>query len=320
MEYVGGGSLADRLDGTPRPPRAAARLVETLARAMAEAHRLGVVHRDLKPGNILLTTDGVPKIADFGLAKLLDVDSGLTRTDSVLGTPSYMAPEQAEGKTEEIGPAADVYALGAILYECSTGRPPFRGATVLDTLQQVKTAEPVPPSRLVPGCRGTSRRSCLKCLAEGPGKRYDSAAALAEDLRRFRPASRSWRGRWARSERAWRCWRNPVVAGLLGDAAAGCRWRRRGDTSLCVLAVGCAAPRQRTPDRAATPSTASTSLTAQSPGNDHQAPAPTRDLPDGRLPSREDAAPGHLDWDNLRPVSPTNWPRDLRMACRSWGL
>ena len=118
---------------------------------MAEAHRQGIVHRDLKPGNILLTPDGTPKVADFGLAKLLNVESGLTRTDSVLGSPSYMAPEQAEGKTKEVGPAADVYALGAILYELLTGRPPFRGATVLETLEQVKTAEPVPPSRLVPG-------------------------------------------------------------------------------------------------------------------------------------------------------------------------
>ena len=143
MEFVGGGSLADHLDGTPRP-RFRARwpeVVEALAQAMAEAHRRGIVHRDLKPGNILLTPDGVPKVADFGLAKLLTAESGLTRTDSVLGSPSYMAPEQAEGKTREVGPAADQYALGAILYEMLTGRPPFRGATVLDTLQQVKTAE-----------------------------------------------------------------------------------------------------------------------------------------------------------------------------------
>src|SRR5262249_33286433 len=131
MEYVGGGSLATRLDGTPRPPRQAARLVETLAGAMAEAHRPGGVHRDLKPANILRRAEGVPKGADFGLAKLLDVESGLTRTDSVLGSPSYMAPEQAEGKNKGIGPAADIYALGSILYELLTGRPPFRGATVL---------------------------------------------------------------------------------------------------------------------------------------------------------------------------------------------
>jgi serine/threonine protein kinase len=125
MEFVGGGSLADGLDGIPRPPRAAAKLVECLARAIGEAHRLGIIHRDLKPANILLTPDGVPKVADFGLVKLLNVESGLTRTDSVLGSPSYMAPEQAEGKTQQIGPTADQYALGAILYEllvCNGGR------------------------------------------------------------------------------------------------------------------------------------------------------------------------------------------------------
>ena len=199
MEYVGGGSLADRLDGTPRPPREAARLVETLAGAMAEAHRQGVVHRDLKPGNILLTPEGVPKVADFGLAKLLNVESGLTRTDSVLGSPSYMAPEQAEGKTKEVGPAADVYALGAILYELLTGRPPFRGATVLETLQQVKTAEPVPPSRLVPGLPRDARDDRAEVPAKGPGQ------ALRLGRRRWpktcgdsRRASRSWRGRWGR--------------------------------------------------------------------------------------------------------------------------
>ena len=137
---------------------------------MAEAHRQGVVHRDLKPANVLLTPDGTPKVTDFGLAKQLDVESGLTQTGSVLGTPSYMAPEQAEGKTREIGPAADVYALGAILYELLTGRPPFRGATVLETLQQVKTAEPVPPSRLVPGLPRDLETICLKCLQKDPAQ------------------------------------------------------------------------------------------------------------------------------------------------------
>ena len=202
MEYVGGGSLADRLDGTPRPPREAARLVETLAGAMAEAHRLGIVHRDLKPANILLTPEGAPKVADFGLAKLLNVESGLTRTDSILGSPSYMAPEQAEGKTKEVGPAADVYALGAILYELLTGRPPFRGATVLETLEQVKTAEPVPPSRLVPGLPRDVETIALKCLQKDPGRRYESAAALAEDLRRFLAGE-------------------PIVARPVGSAGAG---------------------------------------------------------------------------------------------------
>ena len=152
MEFVDGGSLADRLDGTPRPPREAARLVETLARAMAEAHRQGIVHRDLKPANILLTPDGTPKVADFGLAKLLNVESGADADRLGPGHAQLHGPRAGRGQdARTIGPAADVYALGAILYELLTGRPPFRGATVLDTLQQVKTAEPVPPSRLVPG-------------------------------------------------------------------------------------------------------------------------------------------------------------------------
>ena len=141
--------------------------------AIAEAHARAIVHRDLKPANVLLTADGTPKITDFGLAKWLGSDSGLTRTESIMGTPSYMAPEQAGGKTREVGPAADVYALGAILYELLTGRPPFRGTTVLETLEQVKSAEPVPPSRLVPGLPRDLETICLKCLQKEPGKRYD---------------------------------------------------------------------------------------------------------------------------------------------------
>ncbi len=220
MEYVGGGSLADRLDGTPRPPREAARLIETLAGAMAEAHRQGVVHRDLKPGNILLTPEGVPKVADFGLAKLLNVESGLTRTDSVLGSPSYMAPEQAEGKTYDIGPAADIYSLGAIFYELLTGRPPFRGATVLETLQQVKTAEPVPPSRLVPGLPRDAETVVLKCLQKDPAKRYESATALAEDLRRYHAGEPIVARPVGSPERAWRwCKRNPTLAVLAAAVA-----------------------------------------------------------------------------------------------------
>jgi eukaryotic-like serine/threonine-protein kinase len=213
MEYVDGGNLSGRLDGVPRPPREAARLIETLALAMAEAHRHGVIHRDLKPSNILLTKQGMPKIADFGLAKFLDVDQGLTQTDSVLGSPSYMAPEQADGKAKHIGPTADVYALGAILYELLTGRPPFRGESVLDTLQQVRESEPVSPSRLVPGLPRDIETILLKCLQKDPKRRYDSATAMAEDLRRFqadepvvaRPVG------WA--ERSWRwCRRNPTPA------------------------------------------------------------------------------------------------------------
>jgi len=172
MEYVGGGTLASRLNGTPWSPREAARLVELLSCAMAEAHRQGVVHRDLKPSNILMTTENAPKVADFGLAKLLGADSGLTRTDSILGSPSYMSPEQADGKVREIGPASDIYALGAILYELLTGRPPFRGGTVLDTLQQVKTVEPVSPARLVPSLARDIETITLKCLHKEKEKRY----------------------------------------------------------------------------------------------------------------------------------------------------
>jgi WD40 repeat protein/tRNA A-37 threonylcarbamoyl transferase component Bud32 len=216
MEYVAGGSLADRLDGVPRPPREAAGLIEILARAIAEAHRLGIVHRDLKPGNILLTPEGAPKIADFGLAKLMNADSGMTATESILGSPSYMAPEQAEGHTKNAGPRADLYALGAMLYELLTGRPPFRGATMLETLQQVKTTEPVPPSRLVPGIPRDVETIALKCLQKDPARRYESGEALAEDLRRFRaglPIVARPVGSVERTAR-W-CRRNPVVAGLL---------------------------------------------------------------------------------------------------------
>ena len=215
LEYVDGGGLDKSLDGTPWTARRAAGLVQHLASAIDEAHRLGIVHRDLKPGNILLMADGTPKITDFGLAKSLGDDSGLTATDSIMGSPSYMAPEQAAGQTRHLGTPADIYALGATLYELLTGRPPFRGATVLETLEQVKNVEPVAPSRLIPGLPRDVETIALKCLQKEPGKRYDSAAALAEDLRRFledepivaRPVpvwERAWR--WAR--------RHPAPAAL----------------------------------------------------------------------------------------------------------
>jgi serine/threonine-protein kinase len=221
MEYVAGGSLAERLDGTPWEARDAARLVETLARALHEVHRLGVVHRDLKPANVLMAADGTPKVADFGLAKSLDVESGLTRTDHVLGSPSYMGPEQAEGKAGVIGPAADVYSLGAVLYELLTGRPPFRAATALETLEQVKSAEPVAPRRLRSKLPRDLETICLKCLRKEPARRYDSAAELAEDLRRF-GAGESIRARpVAAVERAWRwCRRKPALAALATALAA----------------------------------------------------------------------------------------------------
>jgi eukaryotic-like serine/threonine-protein kinase len=221
LEYVEGGSLDLQLDGTPWPPGRAAALVEALAQGVAEAHRMGIIHRDLKPGNVLLAADGTPKITDFGLAKSLTEDSGLTQTGVILGTPGYMAPEQAEGKTRAVGPLADVYALGAILYVLITGRPPFRGATVLETLEQSRTTEPVPPSRLVPGLARDMETIALKCLQREAGKRYSSAAALAEDLQRFVDGRPILARRISSSERVYRwCKRNPVVTGLLGTVVA----------------------------------------------------------------------------------------------------
>jgi WD40 repeat protein len=220
FEYVRGGSLAARLDGTPWPPKNAASLAESLAIAMEEAHRLGIVHRDLKPSNILITAEGEPKITDFGLAKLLGGGSDLTRTDSILGTPSYMAPEQAWGHAREVGPRADVYAVGAILYELLTGRPPFKGADALETVEQVKSVEPVAPSRLQPGLPRDLETICVTCLQKEPGRRYASALALADDLRRYQRGEPIRARRSGRAEQAWKwCRRNPVMATLTGVSA-----------------------------------------------------------------------------------------------------
>jgi serine/threonine protein kinase len=249
LEFVDGGSLAQHLTGEPWTATRAAELIEVLARTMQFAHDAGIVHRDLKPGNILLVVGGGqqavgsedksktgrsscslltahcplltprPKITDFGLAKRLDEtlgDAG-TRTGSVMGTPSYIAPEQASGKTHDVGPSVDVYALGAILYELLTGRPPFRGETPLDTVLQVLHDDPVPPKRLHPLVPRDLETICLKCLSKQSAKRYASAAALANDLGRFRrgepikarPLSAWGRGvKWAR--------RHPALAVLLG--------------------------------------------------------------------------------------------------------
>jgi WD40 repeat protein/serine/threonine protein kinase/tetratricopeptide (TPR) repeat protein len=252
LEYIDSGSLATRLDGTPLVPADAARLVEALAHGIDHAHQHGIVHRDLKPGNVLLApafgggvgtiplprpqagangggetasppkagANWVPKITDFGLAKRVEASDGLTRTGAVMGTPPYMAPEQAGGR-KDVGPAADLYALGAILYECLTGRPPFRGPTTLDTLMQVLNDEPVPPTQLQPRTPRDLETICLKCLQKDPARRYASAAALAEDLRRYqagepilaRPVGTTEKAvKWVR--------RRPAVAGLLAALAA----------------------------------------------------------------------------------------------------
>src|SRR5262245_190981 len=204
MEYVPGGSLAARLTGDGLDPRRAAELLLPLAEAVQHAHDHGIVHRDLKPANILLVSGGVvsgelsegtthhapltthqPKITDFGLAKRLDADRGQTQTGAILGSPSYMPPEQALGDARHVGPAADIYALGAILYELLTGRPPFKANTLLETLELVRTGDVVPPRHLRPRLPKDLETICLKCLHKEPERRYPSARALADDLRRF---------------------------------------------------------------------------------------------------------------------------------------
>jgi tetratricopeptide (TPR) repeat protein len=230
LEYVEGGNLAQRLGGQPQPFRASATLVATLARAVQHAHEQGLVHRDLKPANVLLQgdpaqpvdlADCTPKIADFGLARRLD-DEGLTQPGDLLGTPGYMAPEltYGHGQGADSGSRVDVYSLGAILYELLTGRPPFRGGTVLETLQQTRESDPPPPRSLRPGVPRDLETISLKCLAREPERRYASAQSLADDLERWLAGKPIQARHVSPMERALRwCRRKPLVAGL-GAAAA----------------------------------------------------------------------------------------------------
>lgn len=230
MGYVEGNSLAEQVRSGPLSPREAAKLVQRISEAMAYAHRRGVIHRDLKPANILIDANGAPKITDFGLAKKTEADSDLTGTGQILGTPAYMPPEQASGKADEVGPLADVYSMGAILYCLLTGRPPFQAANPMDTLLQVLNRDPVPVRQLVPTVPRDLDTICNKCLSKDPAKRYASAEELSADLQRFlddepiqaRPAGRIERAaKWASKQPTIAAILLTMPAWLLGEPKIG---------------------------------------------------------------------------------------------------
>ncbi len=225
MKFVEGGQLDEVVRRTPISIRQAAELIAKVARTVHYAHEHGILHRDIKPGNILLDKNGEPHLTDFGLARLLDAQSSVTRTIDVLGTPSYMAPEQAAGETTKLSKATDVYGLGAVLYQLLTGHPPFAGGTTYETIRLLRDTEPRQPRALNPKVDRDLSTICLKCLEKDPQRRYSSALALAEDLER-----------WVKHE--------PIQARRTGILTRGKKWVQRNPTgallaaSLIALAAG----------------------------------------------------------------------------------
>jgi WD40 repeat protein/serine/threonine protein kinase len=255
LEYVDGGNLNTRLGGKPQPADRAAEWLLTLARAVHYAHCQGIVHRDLKPSNVLVTTEGQLKLCDFGVAKVMTGSTHETQGGLLVGTPEYMAPEQAHGQARHAGPVADVYALGTILYAILTGRPPFQSASMLETLEQVRSQEPVPPRRLQPSVPHDLQTICLKCLQKDPRRRYACAAALAEDLDRFlarrpilaRPAS-LLEVAWKRARR--RPTEAMLVSGIAATAVLGFalvvwQWRRAETKAAAEAAANLSAQHAR---------------------------------------------------------------------------
>lgn len=221
MEFCPGGSLEDQIRDSPQPPRDAAQLVATLAGALHEAHQAGIVHRDVKPANVLLAANGAPKLADFGLAKSLNDEDGLTRTGAIMGSLGYMAPEQAIGRTRDATPATDIYSLGALLYKLLTGRPPFQGPNQLETINSIVAADPVSIQVLQRRVPQDLVTICHKCLEKSPARRYATAAALADDLQRYLNDE-------------------PIQARPLGGVERAWRWARRHPGPTLVLLAGVA--------------------------------------------------------------------------------
>ena len=220
LEFVDGGTLSDRLVEHPLEPKEAAKIVETLARAMAVAHQKLILHRDLKPANVLLTSDGIPKISDFGLAKQLVDNDQVTRTGTIMGTPSYMSPEQAKGETNLLTPATDQYSLGAILYACLAGRPPFLSSSTIDTISQVVGKEPIPLRQMNAAIPIDLDTICAKALQKDPTKRYADCIAFADDLKRYTQGQPILARPIGRIEKTFRwCKRNPLIAITSSSAA-----------------------------------------------------------------------------------------------------